>query len=397
MFILFVRRISMKNKKWILVLSAIVCFVVAGVIIAVGVKNNTDNHIHDVAEAREYHIGGDKVYYTQYCGCGKYDEQTNIDLSVNEVFACATEQDSVVLDGDVSVGENIKLQGFSNDIVGGASSNCVINLDLRGHSFTSSASSTGALGGALFYLNTGSGTISLNIKNGKLDAGQLTYVLRLVNSMNGQNGRLDLNLNNVECCVNANSSATIFADESLNNGRVVANNCRFIATSPNENGSPNSFGVVINANSQFEFNGCYFEGGDSVYVRRGNVAINACSLVSNSVLSNEALTDSITSMGSCLVLDCNNDNGVKSVYNVTLRDSYLDALGKPNKKSMIIGRSGTDTGEISEHAENNCVLEIENCRFSTDVSKIPELNGIVTCNPGQEENNGRVKEWFKVN
>lgn len=393
----------MKSKKWILVLSAVACFVLAGVLIAIGVKNGSNEHTHAVVDAKEYHIGGESVYYTQSCKCGEYDERTDTDLTINEVFASVAEQDIIVLDDDVILEDSIALNGFAGNLLTGMTSrNLVVNLDLRGHNFESSATPEMASGNALFLLNAGGGEVRFNVKNGKLDAGQLKYVAKLTHNENNQVAKLTVNLNNVECCVNSSLSATIFADENLNGGVITATGCKFVANSPNqsENGNADCFGVLINSNSQFIFNNCYFEGGDAVYVRRGQVSFNECKLLSNSNgKTGEALSgDVITSMGSCLVLDCNaSTTGEKTTYNVKLVDCYLDALGKPNKKSMFVGCSA-ETGAQYTNTSEDCVIEIKNCKFSTDIGNIPQVKDVITSKENVlEENSGEEKRWFKIN
>lgn len=352
----------MKNKKWILILSAVVCFVLAGIAIAVGVNNV---HTHSVAEAREYHIGGDRVYYTQYCKCGEYDETTNIDLTEDEVFTSLTSQDKIVLDGNVCLNKAVKLTGFNQNLSEPEPLNTVVNIDLRGYSLTTSQDDSEEEV-SLFDLNARYGKISLNIQNGKLNAGTLKYVFKFATSQ-GSVEAVKLQLSNVECYAEGDGSATIYASQDLINGKIVANNCKFLTT--NSIGY-NCFGVVIDSESEFEFNNCYFEGGDSVYIRRGNVVLNNCDLINKTLYErtgnidgNVSLSNKISATGNCLTLDTNIDEeGACSKYNVKLNNCYFDA-NEGNGKVLIISCSTANNEDIRVDKNDDSVIEMEGCVF----------------------------------
>lgn len=352
----------MKNKKWILILSAVVCFVLAGIAIAVGVNNV---HTHSVAEVREYHIGGDRVYYTQYCKCGEYDESTNIDLTEDEVFTSLTAQDKIVLDGNVCLNNAVKITGFNKNLSEPEPLNTVVNIDLRGYSLTTSQES-GDENNSLFDLNARYGKISLNIQNGKLNAGTLKYVFKFATGQDSVEA-VKLQLTNVECNVEGEGSASIYASQDLINGKIVANNCKFLATN---SAGYNCFGVVIDSESDFEFNNCYFEGGDSVYIRRGNVTLNSCDLINKisyeregNVDGNVSLSNKISATGNCLILDTNiNEESVCSKYNVKLNNCYFDA-NSGNGNVLIIRGSTANAYDVRVDKNDESVIEMEGCIF----------------------------------
>lgn len=374
----------MKGKKWVLIISAIACFVLAGVIIAIGVNNGEDTHIHGVTEAREYHIGGQEIYYTQACKCGDYTESKNINLSVGEVFASVTAQDSIILDDNVEISNNISLLGYEAGSAGQIPKNTTINLDLNGHTFTSSADNLDVTGMALFSINSSFGTIKLNIKNGELLGGKLKYIF---NCKGDGSGALELTLSGVDCTVDDTNSTTLRADESLKNSTITAQNCTFTAFDT-INSAPSSWGVLINSDSDFTFNNCQFEGTDAVYVRRGDVTLNGCKLISSTDAMHDSLSNEFASMGTCLVLDCNTSSDGQSVYNVKLNDCCFDAKIVDGKQCVIKGNSCEDGLDAQENDE--CVLEINNCKFSMNVSTIPGL-GVTECTVDMDDNG---KTWY---
>ena len=353
----------MKSKKWILILSAVACFVLAGVAIAVGVNNE---HIHSVSEAREYHIGGDRVYYTQYCKCGDYDESKNIDLTEEEVFASLTAQDRLVLDGDVELNGVVNLAGFDQNSTLPKPLNTVVNVDLRGYSLTTNKDYEIGEENSLFYLNARYGTVNLNIQNGKLNGGALSYIFKFATNEDSAEN-IKLNLSNVKCSVDGEGSAPIYASQDLTNGNIIANNCKFLATNSS---SYNCFGVVIDSESKFVFNNCYFEGGDSVYIRRGDVVLNGCNLINKtsydregSIYGNLRLANEISATGNCLTLDTNKDEqNVYSKYNVKLVNCYFDA-NDGNGKVLFISGSTIDENEQTVNKSAESVIEMEVCVF----------------------------------
>lgn len=386
--------IDMKNKKWILIVSAVACFVLAGVIIAIGISGGQDTHIHGVTEAREYHIGGEKVYYTKACRCGEYAEDTDIDLEPDEVFAALTAQDSVILDGDVALSNSIVLNGYT----GGANSmpkNITVNLNLNGYTLTSN--SLDDTDTALFSMNSASGQIELNIKNGKLNGGELKYIFNCVASE--ADGELELNLNNVQCEVAGVNSSTLFTNENVKSSKIVANNCSFKATAQTESNAPASYGVLIDGNGEFTFNNCTFEGGDAVYVRRGEVTLTDCSLVSRSAPDARSIGDETIPMGACLVLNSRTNTTGQSGYNVTLNNCNFDGAPEvgaqsAQKQAIIIGNSG-------EGSQNNdCRLQINACRLfvfePSILTEIPSLN-VSECKSTQETINGEQETFYLVN
>ena len=111
-------------------------------------------------------------------------------------------------------------------------------------------------------------------------------------------------------------------------GMVVnAKNTKFISQNPQLRDGAYGVGVFIDCESEFNFTDCYFEGGDAVHIKSGEVNLTRCKLSNVGLVSNPAQnTDLFSAVGACLVaVNHTTSNGV-SLFNITIVNCEMEAL-----------------------------------------------------------------------
>jgi len=323
----------MKKNKLIVIISAICCVVIAGVVMAIALKPNKHEH-GDLGNARVYHVLNDEIYYTRTYqdGCVK---RFNTEATFEEVLMASSAVDSVRLEEDVVLNKEVVIKSFvtKDGLPQGIELN--INLDLNNHTLSTNVESV--VNNSVFTLNSNYGTINLNVENGKLYSQDLLSVFKFIN-----NGRTDenveLNITNVECTVVGSEATPLFAHNNASAIKVNGLNSKFISKIANNGISGYGVGAYINSASQFNFNNCYFEGGDAIYVKHGQVNLTSCKLVSDGLDKKyEESSETFCAVGACVVGDTYTSSNGSTEFEINIIDCEM--IG--NTSSAMIYIAGT--------------------------------------------------------
>ncbi len=370
----------MKKNKWILIVSAIVCCVLAITVIAIA--SNKPEHKHALGESITYHVGVDSVYYTRQCTDG-YTERFETEIGFQDVLLIATENDNIVLEEDLELTQIVRVNSFI--VVDGQPQgrDIYINLDLNGHTISSNinqSTNTESIK-SMFILNAPYGKIDFKAQNGKLISEDLSYIINFSNnSTSGEN--LHVDLNNVECKVTGENAAPLFVNNTNHNSKFKATDCQFIASKSTTSSTNTGVGAFINANSEFTFTNCEFEGGDGMYVKAGKVTLDGCKLISKQRVwqsGAETVSSKFSPLGSALTAESYHQNSGYSKFEITLTNCQLQSI---NSSKMIYTAQTADAGLEKGHNASSSI-NVSNCTFnkkpSTDVliinySSAPILN-----------------------
>ena len=214
---------SMRKKKTALIISAVVCFLLAVTVMIIAFTRPP--HKHNLGEERTYHLTNKGIYYTRKCSDGckvKFGTQ----ISFAEALTTMSETDKFVLDGDVVLKEEVEIRSFTTKDELPVALDLNINLDLKGHTLTTDIDT--AQSNSIFMLNANYGTINFNIKNGKIETNDLSYVFRFLTPTDAED-TISLNANNIECKVVGHKAAPIYAHNECSGITVNAADSTFIA------------------------------------------------------------------------------------------------------------------------------------------------------------------------
>ena len=126
----------MNKKKLGMFISIAVCAVLIVTVLCITFLQ--PEHKHSLSNARVYHISNSEVYYTRSCKDG-YSKKFETNATFAEIMSTATSNDTIVLDEDIVLNDEITLKSFvvKNNLPQGVKLN--INLtffDIFIYSFT---------------------------------------------------------------------------------------------------------------------------------------------------------------------------------------------------------------------------------------------------------------------
>lgn len=369
----------MKRSRLMMTISAVVCTVLA--IVVVGIAFNQPKHKHKFSDARIYHITNDGVYYTRECKSG-HIERFNTQATLGDVMNTATASDSIILDEDIVVKEEIGLRSFT--IKDGVPKDITlnINLNLNNHKITTEVDE--AHNNSLFTLNANYGQINFDIKNGSLYSEDLLYLFRFLSNRDSEDC-INLNIDSVECVVKGDKATPLFAHNESANINVNASYSKFVSQKSSDETSDYGVGVFINSESEFNFSNCYFEGGDAVYVKNGTVSLSGCELVNEALAqragAEQQNNETFFAIGSCLATESYNTSEGATEFDITI----IDCVMTGNYSSTMIYIANTAEEGLVPDINTNSSINVISCTFNQNPNAaIPEY-GIINYENGQPE------------
>ena len=167
-----------------------------------------------------------------------------------------------------------------------------------------------------------------------------------------------------------------------------ATDCRFISQTITTNSGDYGVGVFINSTSEFNFDNCYFEGGDAVYVKSGTVNLNGCKLVNSGLASNVAQNvKGFSAVGACLTADsCATSKGI-SKFTITIVDCEMESTA--SFKMIYVIETAEDSG-VALGVNNSSLIDVQSCVFNQNptANTIPQYSIVKYPNNESPKNNG---------
>ena len=370
----------MKKKRVILSVCACVCLVLSLSVVAITFLHTAPKHKHVLGEEKTYHICNDSIYYTRQCkdGC---DVPFETKATLTDVFLSVTERDNIILDENVTLKEEVMIKTFSEQ---GDELELNVNLDLN--NFTLSSNIQNKQSNSMFMFNSNIGKLNFNVKNGKICSADLSYIFNFKNNKySGSN--IKFNIDNVECVTSGVKTTPLFMKD-VYNIQFNATNCKFISNSTSNQRGDYGVGAYINSESEFNFNNCYFEGGDGVYVKRGNVNLNGCALINSGLVSNYAQNvDDFSAVGACLTADSHTTKKGVSEFAITIKNCSMQS--KSSFKMICVIETEAETG-LGLNVSNNSLIDVQSCVFNNNPTAItiPQYDIIKYPNGQAPQNNG---------
>ena len=353
----------MKRTRLILRICSCVCLAIVAMVVAVAVSYSEPKHRHTLTDAKTYFVYDDHIEYTRGCtdGCTvKFDTGAKF----NDLFLMTTEQDKIVLEDDIVLNSEIYLKSY---ITLEDTLEFNINLDLNNH--TISTDIADSENDSMFMFNANRGNVNLNVSNGKLLSETTSYIFRFKNTKrSGQN--IKINLDNVECEVSGIEATPLFAHDCVNI-EFNANNSKFISNTVSSNNGDYGVGAFINSDSEFNFDNCYFEGGDAVYVKDGVVNLKGCKLVNSGLAHHSAqgVETLFSAVGACLTVDSHSDGSSYTKFIVTIDGCEMES--QSSVKMIYALQTANDAG-VEVGLDPNSIVNVLSCKFNND----PNYEGV---------------------
>lgn len=371
----------MKRKKIILTICACACVVLAGVVLLATFWQ--PKHTHQLNDSKTYHVCNDEVYYTRACtkGCEiRFDTKA----SFYDVISSVTAQDSIVLDENIELAEEILIKSFIGQGEQAQAMDIKINLDLNGHAITTNIEDYS--NNAMFMINANLGNVELNIKNGELKSEDLLYIFRFKNTRYvGQN--IKINIDGVDCTTTGVQTTPLYAHNECYNVVVNATDSRFISKPVSTDKGKYGVGAFINSDSTFNFDRCYFEGGDGVYVRSGNIEFKNCRFVNSGLVAHTIQSgEKFSAVGAAFVADNHATNSGISTFQVKIIDCSMECLS--SFKTIYVIETSENGATLG--VNQNSVINVQSCKFTHNPTAltIPQYslvkypNGVAPTNQG---------------
>lgn len=380
----------MKRKKIILIVCSCICLILSGVVMAIVFSYDPPKHQHVLGEDKTYHILNNSVYYTRECADGckvRFDTK----MSFADTLATVAENDKIVLEGDIKLTKEMYIKTFAGTGDNVQELEMNINLDLNNYTISTNVDSSNKEYDSVFMINANRGKVNFNIKNGKIFTEDLSYIFRLKNNQY-YNDNIILNIENVECETKGVKTTPIFGSEFYN-VEINANNSKFISTTTGTQNSEYGVGAFINSNSEFNFTNCYFEGGDAVYVKSGNVNLTNCKLVNSGLVNSECQnTDTFSAVGACLTANCYATSSGVSQFAVTIINCRMES--KSSYKMIYVIETAAESG-LALGVNSNSIIDVQSCMFNNNptAQTIPQYDLVKYPNNEAPSNNG-TQVWI---
>lgn len=377
----------MKKSRIALIVSSCLCVVLASIVMMIAFSYTEPIHKHVFSAYKTYHISNSGTYYTMTCkdGC---EVKFETKATLSDLCSMASSYDNIILDENITLTEEIYVQSFMGSGNGADDLDLTINLDLNNYRLSTNIDTFTY--DSMFMFNANRGKIKLNIKNGKLVSQDLAHIFRLKNTKrSGQN--IELNIDNVECLVSGVKTTPLFAHDCYN-VKVNATNSRFISQTTTTNKGDYGVGAFINSDSEFNFNNCYFEGGDAVYVKSGTVDLTGCRLVNVGLVSHASQNiETFSAVGACLTADNYTTTSGTSKFEITIKKCVMESMSS-FKMIYVIETSSESGMELGVNA--NSVIDVQSCSFNNNPTAltIPKYDLVHYPNGEAPTNNG-TQTW----
>lgn len=350
----------MKKSKLILIICACMCVVLSGIVLAIAFWQ-PPAHKHKLLNAKTYHIYNDRVYYTRQCkDVDGYIETVNMNATFVDVLSSIQPEDKIILEENIVVNKEITLNSFRTDTPSPEGINLVVNLDLNDKTISTNGVFT-KTNNSLFMLNATYGQLEFNVKNGSISSQELLYIFKFT----AREGNIKLNIDDVEFSVEGIKATPLYVHD-VSSVTVNANDSKFIARNTTSVASESSVGVFINSDGTFNFDNCYFQGGDAVHVRRGTVNLTDCVLNTKGLLMQTEQTivsgDGFMAMGASLVADSRTDANGTSVFKITVTGCTMTT---ENSNRMIYVLKTATQGSTAQ-IEAESIVDVVSCIFTRD-------------------------------
>ncbi len=348
----------MKKKKVVMATLGIVCLIAAVIVLVIALT--MPEHTHKLSEEKTYHITNKGVHYTRVCtdGCKvKFETQ----LSVADALVSGAE---IVVDEDVVLTKEIDIKGFTIKDELPEPLELNINLNLNKH--TISTDIENVVTNALFTFNANYGKINFNIKNGKIETNDIAYIFSFITTPDAEDV-INLNIDKVECSMVGHKATPIYAHQ-CDGVTINATNSKFKAYKSSQEGADYGVGTFINANGEFNFTDCYFEGADALYVKHGTVNLTRCTLsnVELAYRGEQATEVAFCAIGTCLATESYTTSEGMTKFTITITDCSMIRV---NSCHMIYV---AQTGEVGQTLSINpqSSINVISCTFSDNPTAI---------------------------
>lgn len=355
----------MKRSKLFLIVASCLCVALAITAGIVALAYIMPKHQHVLGEAKTYHINNNGVYYTRLCkkGC---TVKFNSEASLLDVMMVMGENESIILDEDVTLRDEIYVQTYiqRQDEDNGQPYNeeldLNVNINLNGH--TLNINTITKQYNSLFMINANAGSINLNISNGKISSLTTKYLFRFKNN-SYVDENIKVNLNNVDCSVSGIKATPLYMTE-CDGIELNATNCRFVSSRASNQDGDYGVGAFINSQSVFNFDNCYFEGGDGLYVKQGTVNLSRCTLVNSGLahFETQGTEKEFSAIGSALTADSHTTSAGRTIFKITINDCLLDS--KEGYKTIYI--TETKDAGLTAGVDSNSFINVISCSFTDD-------------------------------
>lgn len=366
----------MKKNRLIMVVSIIVCSILAVAVMAIAFNQPEHRHTHSLDGSKIYHVTNEGVYYTLKCKDDDYTEKFNTNILLDDALLVAEANDTIVLEEDIVLNHIIKLNSFT--VVDGFPEgyDINVNLDLNGYTISTNIG-TGVQAEtikSMFILNAPVGSIDFNILNGKLYSNELLHIFNFANNArSGQN--INVVVDNVECRVTGENVTPLFAQRNSTNIKFTATNSKFISEKPSAASVNSGIGAFINSISEFNFENCELVGGDAIYVKQGTVNLNNCALTSKEhawTANVEQPVDGFKALGSCISVESYHESAASGYtkFIININNCEMKSL---NSSEMICVTQTANTGlekGVNADSKVNIVSGTFNKRPTTEYSVV---------------------------
>lgn len=381
----------MRKSRLILIICACMCVVLSGIVLAIAFWQ-TPLHKHKFGEARTYHVYNDHVYYTRQCKKDGHEEKVNMGgVTFVDVVNLVKSSDKIILEENVVINNEITLKSYQTNGTTPQGINLDVNIDLNdkllstGYVLTKQTNS-------LFMFDSTYGSINFNIKNGSIYSQELSYIF----NFKTREGNVELNINNVECSVLGVKATPIYAHNT--NVKVNATDSKFVSKTTTNNRDDYGVGVFINSDNIFNFDNCYFEGGDAVYVRQGTVNLTGCILQNKGLMSNPLRdhvrsSDDFMAIGSCLATESYTTNTSTSKFIVNIVGCKMYAITN-GSSTMVIYVFRTATTGNNCAVNPNSAINIQSCIFDANPAKGDENFGVIKFPNGVAPEVNQNEQWI---
>lgn len=374
-----------KRKRIILIICACVCAVLAGAVLFTGLWQ--PKHSHNLGDARTYHICNDSVYYTRTCNSGcqvKFDTKA----SFSEVISSVREQDNIVLDEDIELTEELVVKSIVGQGEQAQGIELKINLDLNNHTITTAIDEK--TNDSMFMINANMGSVEFNIKNGKLTTDDLLYIFRFKNTRYvGEN--ITINIKDVDCTTTGVQTTPLFVHNECYNIKINATDSKFISKPISNDKGKYGVGAFINSDSVLNFEGCYFEGGDGVYVRSGDIEFRDCRLVNSGLVAHTIQNvEKFSAVGAAFVVDNHATNAGISNFQVDIINCSMECLS--SFKTIYVIETAEDGAQMG--VNQSSMVNVYSCKFTHNPTAltIPQYS-LVKYPGGNAPTNQGVGVW----
>jgi len=190
----------------------------------------------------------------------------------------------------------------------------------------------------------------------------LSQDLLYIFNFTAREGSVKLNIDDVDFSVKGTKATPLYVHD-VANITVNANDSSFVSNS-DVSSNNSGVGAFINSDGTFNFDNCYFQGGDALHVRRGTVNLTDCALNTKGLLMQTEQTivsgDNFMAMGASLVADSRTDSNGTSVFKITIDGCTMTT---ENSNRMIYVMK-TATQGLTAQIDNQSIVDVKSCVFA---------------------------------